>query len=225
MKKLIFISILILCFSVIAFGQMEEKSCPEIILSGPSKTIIPNEIIIYSVSVSGKAKKYSYKWSVSGGKIISGQGTAKIKITADSLEEGFVVTIKILGLPKGCDGEVSETGISSFGRIDYESLDNYENLSIEEEIARFDNLFITLNHYPGTIAYVLFNIREDKKIADVEKRFSKLSALFKQLKLNSNLLIYDVCRSDMNDTTFWVIGNGVQIPYPEKYERVNVRFQ
>jgi hypothetical protein len=95
----------------------------------------------------------SIRWTVSHGRILSGQGEQTIKV--GELEEGAkVVTaaVEIEGLPAGCASRrTAETGI---GIVPYK-LDEYGNIRIGDEKARLDNFAIGLQNEPGLIAYVV----------------------------------------------------------------------
>ncbi len=226
MKRFALISILISCFSAFAFAQAETLLCPEIKVTAPSGVVMSGEPMNFSISVGEESEKrnYEYQWSVDVGEIIAGQDTKAIQVATEGLENiTLTATVTIKGLPKTCNNKASDTGVVSAPIGCGMAADEYGKLLLIDEFARFDNLYITLNNNPGFMVYISFEIAKDEKISDVEKRFSELSAFFKRRKYDSNLIIYDVCRSDITSTIMRIVPNGAEIPYTEKCERLNVR--
>jgi hypothetical protein len=74
----------------------------------------PNDTWTYSVIIEGydNKKELTYKWSVSQGKIKSGQGTSTITIDRPDIMKGITVTVFIGGLPEGCRSALSCSTIS-----------------------------------------------------------------------------------------------------------------
>jgi len=54
--------------------------CPSISVSGPSTVIEAGSIAVFTANVQGGPESPIYKWKVSGGKIVSGQGTPSIEV-------------------------------------------------------------------------------------------------------------------------------------------------
>jgi hypothetical protein len=111
MKRLFLILIIILSSYSLVFTQTN-KPCPTIGVVGPSGTIQPGDPVTFSVSLSNEAEnlKLEYKWRVSKGEIIEGQGTASIKIASARVsQQAITATIEITGLPENCPNVSSET--------------------------------------------------------------------------------------------------------------------
>ena len=106
MKK--FIALLL--FSVSLFVTAAEAQCPEISLIGPAALISQGEKLKFTLTVSPVEKELplKYVWRVTGGKIVTGQGTTSIEVTREELS--LTVTVEVLGLPHGCPHTFSERG-------------------------------------------------------------------------------------------------------------------
>ena len=104
MKKLIFASIFILCFSFLAFAQSENPPCPTVIVRGPNSITNLGESMSFEVLISEKNQNIEYEWTVEPKIDFSGQGTSKIKLMTniDLAGSNITATVKIKGLPENC---------------------------------------------------------------------------------------------------------------------------
>src|SRR3954454_12815274 len=110
MKGLWLIALLLTAFLVPVFGQTEPPAvCPTISVSGPDGIVMPGDTARYVVNVKGQAEYpgLEYRWTLSDGKIISGQGTAAIDIQQPN--EAVTATVEVIGLPNDCPNVASET--------------------------------------------------------------------------------------------------------------------
>jgi hypothetical protein len=83
--------------------------CPTVSVSCPSE-VDPKEAITFEATVSGGDPeiKRTYQWSVSSGKIISGQGTSKISVDVSDLSDASVTgTVSIGGDDPLCQTDAS----------------------------------------------------------------------------------------------------------------------
>ncbi|MEZ5427617.1 MAG: hypothetical protein R2747_15210 [Pyrinomonadaceae bacterium] len=215
MKQMILISILFLCFSLPAFSQ----TCPEIKVHGPDGLTHFGDVITLTAVIDGQNENFEYDWTVSAGKIISGQNTSTIQVLTEesefernNLSEFITATLKVKGLPKNCNNEASETVVISPICILPMKADEYGKASIFEEYAHFQNLFETyLQRSAGSKAYVRFEIAKDEKISDVKKRLTKIFKFLDKEKFDRNLMIFDICRSEERRTVFQVIPDGAEM--------------
>jgi hypothetical protein len=88
-----------------------ELECPTIIVS--CRDDVSPKVLTYTAHISGleSGQKVSYKWSVSRGKIKSGQGTSSITIERPEEMYGLTATVEVEGLPKGCGNAASCTTV------------------------------------------------------------------------------------------------------------------
>ena len=101
-------------------------------------------------------QRLSYRWSVSSGAIVSGQGTRSIKVVASEWT-GLTASLNVIGLPPQCANTASmsmpprehvptaelfyQFGIAPFARVK----------------PRLDSFANELLNQPGAMAYILFN--------------------------------------------------------------------
>ena len=80
--------------------------CPTISISCPAYTSEADDLVTFAVTLSGgdPGLNPKYKWQVSAGKIISGQGTPEISVDVTNFDGlTLTATIEIDGMPPECD--------------------------------------------------------------------------------------------------------------------------
>lgn len=102
----------ILLFLLLSFSgpaqSVYSQECPRVVVSCPNWNSDPR--LVFSANVSGvdQSSKLTYKWTVSNGKLISGQGTPSIIV--DTNNEGgisFTATVEVNGFPAECSNQAS----------------------------------------------------------------------------------------------------------------------
>lgn len=80
--------------------------CPTVTMSAPDTS--PDSPLIIEANIEGSANahanaQFTFNWSISVGRIISGQGTPRIKLNKTELRGKTVaITLEVGGLPEGC---------------------------------------------------------------------------------------------------------------------------
>lgn len=132
--------------------------CPTISISCPTYISKPGDPVAFAVSLSGgdPSLNPTYKWQVSAGKIISGQGTPEIKVdTSETGGQSITATVEVEGMPPECDRS------ESCSLIPYESLpearkfDEYGEVSWINEETRLANFGVKLQQEPGAEGYII----------------------------------------------------------------------
>lgn len=100
---------LFLLFLLVVLNSHERaysQDCPHAYVSCPD-TITGGSIAFYA-NVSLYDPNQSYKWTVSGGRIIRGQGTTSIIVdTAGLVGQSMTATIEVIGFPTECGNKAS----------------------------------------------------------------------------------------------------------------------
>jgi hypothetical protein len=103
-----------------------------------------------------KPARPEYRWEVSSGTIVSGQGTPAI--TVDTVGLGAVVVtarVSVGGLSQACPTEASRSvSILPPGVVCDLAFDQYGDIRFEDEKARLDNFAIQLLNYKGATGYI-----------------------------------------------------------------------
>jgi len=86
--------------------------CPTITVSCPDD--LSQKLLTYTAHISALEpdQKVSYKWTVSRGKIKSGQGTSSITVERPEEMHGFTATVEVEGFPKECGHAASCTTVN-----------------------------------------------------------------------------------------------------------------
>ncbi len=111
MKNLLKTSILVFAFCICAFAQINNTApCPAISVTGPAGIVELTETVAFSASIGEMVgtPKVKYHWAISSGKIVAGQGTAKIYVLYGDPGETITATVEISGLPSSCANTASE---------------------------------------------------------------------------------------------------------------------
>jgi hypothetical protein len=150
-------------------------SCVNLGVSGGG-VVNPGDNMYFTANASGgTCADLNYSWSVSNGRITSGQGTASITVETTNAMEGqnVTATVQISGscLCPTCNTTASETG-SVTTRPKFSEFDNFGKLPDDDVKARIDNLYIYLGNNPNHQGYII-NYGTDREIAAREKQIQK----------------------------------------------------
>jgi hypothetical protein len=102
MKSLVLILVVIVSTT---FSVAAQTPCPTVSVSGPSGITLMGENMTFTANVQGiDLSKITFKWTISGGEIISGQGTRIVtaKLLIDPRAEASLAVVEISGLPENC---------------------------------------------------------------------------------------------------------------------------
>ena len=130
-------------------------NCSPVSVSGPSGITNPGDNMTFTASVSGNV---TYNWTVSAGRIVSGQGTPAITVSTSAADAGSNVTatVEIGGTQAGCN---CPTGASETAPVQAKptsrTIDEFGAQKDDEVKARVDNFFIQLNNDPSSKGYII----------------------------------------------------------------------
>lgn len=133
--------LLLLLFLVSAGAeQAYSQSCPQFSVACPD-SITPDPVnFVVRVTGDDPSNKLTFKWTVSAGKIISGQGTSSISVEPTGFEgKTITATVEVGGIPEGCGNLAScATPTVCPPPPTARKFDEYGDLSWAEERARLD---------------------------------------------------------------------------------------
>jgi hypothetical protein len=147
----VFVVVMLAACAAVASAQ-----CPKVEVYGP--TDVPaGSPLTFSAAVTGGAAKdvYKYEWSVSAGKITSGQGTTAIKVDTTGVGgEAITATLDVKGAAEECHPwGASTTSVTAV--VMPTKIDEFGAIKAEDEMARLDNFTNELQNRPVDTAYVL----------------------------------------------------------------------
>lgn len=174
MKNILAVSILIITFGFNVFAQ-ETSSCPTISIEGGG-IIHRIEPMIFTANLVGiDLKKVSYRWTVSNGTIMSGQGTSIIQVDTTGLDNADITAaVEIKGLAEGCVNTISKTG--SVRMIVHPRLiDEYGRLSFLKEKVNLDATAAELKKDKSTKAIFIIYFTDKDTQQELKKRTFNIS--------------------------------------------------
>jgi len=139
-------------------SRNEVVQCPSIQVNGPGYVPAPNA----SFTLTALVRSYvpttnpSLSWEVSDGKIVSGQGTGAISVALPENVSGRVVAkVTANGYSLACPVHTTTATFETVVRVGYFKVDEYGQISDEDEMARLDNFSVELRN-PDLVAYVVY---------------------------------------------------------------------
>ncbi len=153
---------IILVFAGIALGQATTANCPTVQVIGPSGVTSFGQNVVFTAKVEPSNYKLDYKWTVTEGTIVEGQGTPAITVISDKNEVTITGNVAVAGLPFGCANEASESApIFSIGCGS--PLDEWGRIKQNEIRAKMDIFFAELSNNPNDTGLVIFHITAQEK--------------------------------------------------------------
>ena len=137
-------------------GQLASAQCPKMETSG-TYTVMDGDVITFSVSVNAGDLRFSpkYDWTVSAGKLKSGQGTSVIKVdTTGSGGQTVTATVEIGGMPASC-GNTASVSSDVDEKPKAKKIEEYGDINEEMEMVLFDGFALHLANSPGDQGYVI----------------------------------------------------------------------
>lgn len=163
---------LLFCLGLIfvssVFSQDNQNpKCPTVDVSGGGRPEKGQPLNFTANVIDSENRQIKYIWTVSSGKITSGQGTPSITVEPD-LEESVTVTVEVEGFPEGCANTSSETSLHC-PTIKPMLFDEYGSLTNDDFKTRIQNLYVELGNNPGAQGYFI-SYGTDREIARREKQ-------------------------------------------------------
>lgn len=153
----LFVVVALLFAPIFVQGQAT-SSCPAVWVSGPSSDVPHGKPIVFSARLNPNAtSRPEFRWEISAGTIVSGQGTASITVDTAGLG-GQTVTARVIvsGITTPCLTEASRSAnVYLEGIVCGLPLDMYGDINFEDEKARLDNFAIQLTNESDATGYIM----------------------------------------------------------------------
>ncbi|HLM60227.1 MAG TPA: hypothetical protein VK308_05455 [Pyrinomonadaceae bacterium] len=214
MTKLFVYLVLALSVCSVNFAQTNEVSpCPTIDVTGPTKTVQPDELITFTAALSKEAEKFNprFKWTASNGEIIEGQETLTVKVLHKDILKGLTATFGIIGLPKECHNTLSASVFIGFAP---EAL-KFTEFSVPVsriEKSRLDNLSLKLNNSPGITAFIIERFDKNTSTQAISRKNKLITDYLKSNRIGTDRFVLLNDLSDENLTQFFITYQGVAPP-------------
>ncbi|MGB7209405.1 MAG: hypothetical protein WBD27_12140 [Pyrinomonadaceae bacterium] len=220
MKKLSFIGVFVLASCLSSFAQTSpDPSCPSIQVFGPAGIVHPNDIARYTAKVDAKGQKLdlTYLWSVSAGKVISGQGTLGIEVRWPK-RDSITVTIEVKGVPDGCPIRASETASIDFPPEPIK-LAQFNGATFVGDKLELNKIVRTMNDNPNNQLYVYFAYKQEPagKLAQERERHAVdyLAAAIGDLSRITAVQLFD----GVDLVQFWRVPPGANNPLCDRCDK------
>jgi len=215
---------LILTFAYVVSAQVPAP-CGIVDISGPA-TVDPGTPLVLKAKVSNTSNP-EFKWNISAGTIIQGQGTDEI--TVDTAGLGglkMTVTVELIGAPLACKASASRTTeviISKF--FCGLAFDEYGDIKFEDEESRLDNFAIQLSNEPLTSGYILMTAGQKTFKNEATEHLNRIkSYLVNVREIDANRVVTLDCGFTLDLTVKLYIvlpgstlacNNSVELPFSE----------
>jgi hypothetical protein len=136
----------------------EVSHCPFLRITGLPYVPKPDRPLEFKAIAEANDKKIqpTFAWRVSQGQIISGQGTDTIKVELPNGASGGVIAmVNVVGYSLECPVETTTTTAKTTIGVNHFPFDEFGNISCEDELARLDNLAITLQNDPTLQVHII----------------------------------------------------------------------
>lgn len=211
MRKLLTVSIFIFAFFAFSFGQ--NSNCPTISVTGP-KNFQPDGEIDFTADVSGiDVSRVGYKWTVSEGVIVQGQGTPEILVSIKGLYDNAIkATVEISNLPEGCPNTESETGIITVnlksvlvGGMNSSSKVNYDDIdAIINDLKEKSDWKLYLISYPDR--------KGSEKKANT--KLKQITDYLSKKEIAAERIVVIKGSEGKDEIQFWLVPPGTELPTP-----------
>jgi hypothetical protein len=195
--------------------RVMECFCPTISISCPADAVKPGDPATVSVNISGGNPHANplYKWEVSAGKIISGQGTPTISIdTAGAEGQSITATVEVNGFETECE-KVKSCSLSPYegGPPPTQKFDEYGEVNVINEETRLNNYGIELERSPGSSGYII--IYGPRGVNQYLTRVRKFLVETRGLEPDRIVLI-NGGHNEKTKVELWVVPAGAVPPVP-----------
>jgi hypothetical protein len=191
--------------------------CPTVNVSCPEAGN-ENAPVTFTANVSGGTPSITpgYSWTVSAGRIISGQGTPSITVDTSGLAGQTVrASVDITGFGMPCPASCS-VSIPIMNKP--RKFDEYYDIARNDEKARLDNYAIQLTSEPGSQGYVIVYASRRAKSNDAQARAQRISDYLVNSRGIDSHRVVIIMGPPREDWMFelWVVPEGAPPPTPNR---------
>jgi hypothetical protein len=158
-----------------------QVECPTIAIETPSHIICPDAEVTFTASVTGGDinSQHSFNWTVSAGRIVSGQGTPTIRVATvnapgNQIEAGVNATVEVVGGQWGSCSRTASHAVQVKPFCPDRKFDAFlGNASLEEEKARLGNFAARLRNDLDTMGIITIRSGGKMSVGEAEARLER----------------------------------------------------
>ena len=195
-----------------AVSAQTPVTCGIVDIDGP--TVDPGKPLVFKVKLL-QTSKQEFKWSISAGTIIKGQGTDEITVdTAGLAGQEVTATAELIGAPAGCKNVASITAGVNPPPPTRCAFDSYGDIKFEDEQARLDNFAIQISNYPGSSGLILMSAGQKTFKREAADRLDRARSYLVDFRgIDSSRIVTVDCGFTTDLTaTLWVVPAGASFP-------------
>ena len=195
----------------------EKPVCPNVSVSCPEAGT-ENAPVTFTANVSGGTASITptYDWTISAGRIISGQGTPSITVDTTGLAGQTVrATVDIGGFGVPCPASCA-VSIPIMNKP--HKFDEYYDIARNDEKARLDNYAIQLQQEPGSQGYVIVYPSRKAGSAAAQARAQRITDYLVNSRGLDSHRVVTIMGPAREDWLFelWVVPEGAPPPVPQR---------
>lgn len=218
------IQILLISFMLALASAVKAQTtvtCGIVGIDGPAE-VDPGKPIVFRVKVLQNSKP-EFKWNVSAGTIIKGQGADEITVDTTGLG-GQIVTarVELIGARAGCESSASKTTEVTPPPLIGEPLDRYGDINFEDEQARLDNFAIQLLNQPQSKGQIVMFAGQITFKGEAAYRLARAKSYLVGFRgIEHNRIITTDCgfAQDLK-ATLWVVPPGAEFVECDSYFQI-----
>jgi hypothetical protein len=196
-------------------NQMASGQCPRIETSG-TYTVVEGDLITFTASLNGgdRSGLSKYNWSVSAGKLASGQGTSVIKVdTTGTGGQTVTATVEIGGLAPACQHTASVSSDVD-AKPKAVKVDEYGEVNEETEMLRLDGFAVQLQNSPGEQGYIIVSAGKKGKNGEARAVIERTRNYLVKMRgvEASRLVTMDGGKTDNPLRQLWIVPVGAAPP-------------
>lgn len=192
-------------------------SCPTVSVTCPDSAS-ENAPVTFSANVSGGSTNVTptYNWTITAGRITSGQGTTSITVDTTGLAGQTIrATLDVEGYGMPCPASCS---VSLPIDIKPRKFDEYYDIARNDEKARLDNYAIQLQNEPGAQGYIIvYPARKAKSSAAQERATGISDYLVNSRGIDASRFTVTMGGARENwMIELWIVPQGAPPPVPQR---------
>ena len=204
--------LLLTCLILAAAGSALAQ-CPTLAVVGPAEVTNPGDEMTFRAVIDSTTSKVRYSWTVSGGTIVKGQGTAEVTVATTRELEGssITATVELDGISISCDRSASETAGIAQTLIGC-AADEWGDLKPTDERGRLDLFFAELSNNPNNIGLLILRVKEGDKLDPGNSRIQFVLRHAKFRKFDKSRIWFALETAEEKSTQVWRIPPGAEPP-------------
>ena len=211
-------------------SSAQTPACGIVDIDGPSQVNSGTPLVFKVRTTTIHTTKPEFKWKLSAGAIMTGQGTNEITVDTAGLGGQVVVaTVELPGTPAGCNASASKTVEIRPEPPTSCAFDSYGDINFEDEKARLDNIAVQLDNQTLSSAYILMSAGQVTFRNEAEERLNRAKSYLVDVRGRdrNRIVTVDCGFTQELRTQLWVVPLGAAPPFCRDFTNIlpsEVRF-